>query len=130
MPFDGAKLSQTAQQLINLQKVIQERGELGWVRGMWETGSKTQHCLLGLLLDANGGYQDMMRNNSLHGPLKGAVRALMLCLPETSWDTQEVNTVMYFNDQLANFAAICSLVDRAVEAEVKKCLVRNVTVGS
>lgn len=130
MPFDGAKLSETAQQLIKLQKAIQERGELGWVRGMWHNPKTNQYCLLGLLLDANGGYEEYWRTNKLNGHLKRAVRTLMLCMPETCWNTQEASAVMYFNDKLANFATIRNLVDKAVEAEVKKCLVQNVTVGS
>ena len=137
MPFDGAKLSQTAQQLVNYQKWLELNGERSWHKGAWRREhagvAAPTFCLMAGLMEANGGYKDNERYRlSGNGDLARACRTMMLCLPEPFWDTQQEYAILVnYNDQNpTSFETIKQLVHTAVEAEVKKCLVQNVTVGS
>lgn len=135
MPFDGAKLSQTAILLQRLQTSLRESGRDGWCRGSWYKPGPTQHqfCLLGRLM-----FVADCNHYSSVDLSKPDLVAVIRRLANTADSYFKKNNTTYathvFSDaycaqekvfllnDVCGYTAACELVDRALEEEVKECL--------
>lgn len=133
MPFDGAKLSETALLLQKLQTSLRESGQAGWCRGSWyrPDGACTQFCVLGRLMFVADCYHYSSVDLS-----KPDLVAVIRRLANTADSYFKNNTytshvfsesycmqekVFLIND-MCGYKAVCELVDLALEEELKECL--------